>query len=207
MPRKGETKAESKRKAEELRLRVGQLKAEGYLQDEIAKMCRVSQPQVSKILAEYKKEARKQLVGRAVDEIVGQLDALDYQEKECHREWRRSKDPKRREARKTGGDSGLDRVDTIEAIDQMGNVAYFHAARAAMADKRQLLGLNIGEAQQGVAGISTVSQDIVERARDHEAEKANGHTANSGGSSPGNSGGTQSVQDRPEQVQPDDTMP
>ncbi len=123
---------------------------QGWDQARIAAKLGLSIGTVGRLLSARNVDVHEGLVKHAVQAAVRHLDRLDYVTEEALEAWRQSKERRSvvgRTAEDTGALGGTSQ--RTESIVQggSGDPAYLAAARAAMAEQRQMLG--IGAPKQG----------------------------------------------------------
>ena len=127
----------------------------GHSQRRIAEQLGVSQAAVSRALRRVERRELARLSATVECEKVHQTYVLDHIVCEAMRGFERSKGARRRASTRSGGRGGA--VETTEVFERDGDPAFLVVAMQAMADVRQIWGLN---AAPGVGTRTTYAQVV-----------------------------------------------
>jgi hypothetical protein len=195
--------------------RAWRMRSRGWTQHRIADELGMEQGSVSRMLDRIETRELKRLSGSVGRVKAVQNAQLEHAIEESMDAWHRSKNPRKRAARKeaTAGGSGSgpdegqagDSVQTTEVIERDGDPAHLYCAMGAMDRQRSLWGLDVAAAQQEpVASVAELAKsllttgDAYQKRRKHEAQ------ADPAGDSPGpvpaDRGGVAAVSAGPESV-------
>ena len=147
--------------------RAWELRQRGWTQFRIAKELGCNQGTVSRLLARVYKRALARLDKHAARERAVQVEQLNHVVDESLEAWERSKKPRKRSSRRTGGaGKGAGDATTIEAQERDGDPVFLSTAMQAMDRIRQLLALDVSIAKEDASGVDLRSALLAAEAAD-----------------------------------------
>jgi transcriptional regulator with XRE-family HTH domain len=132
---------------EEREEQVWTLRGQGWTQERIAKEVGIKRAAVGNMLQRLEQRSRERIPDMIAEEKIAQVRTLQYIVSEALQSWERSKSPKKKtETTKSKGIGKIRRTSAEETVvqteEQFGDSRALAEARAALADIRQILGLN-----------------------------------------------------------------
>jgi predicted transcriptional regulator len=125
--------------------RAWTLRGQGWTHERIAKEIEISRTAVTMMLQRLEKESRDRVPDLIAEQKTYQIRTLEYIVSEALQSWERSKSPKTKTEKTTSkgrGRIGSASETVVQTEEQFGDSRALAEARAALADIRQILGLN-----------------------------------------------------------------
>jgi len=159
------------------------LRAKGRSLRSIAKELGLSHERVRQILQEIDKRELAALSEHYAGLKIAQNSRLETIVEQSFTSWFKSLEPQRRVRQTTNAEG--EEVVVNDLVEQTGNVAYLDRARAALADQRELWGLNVAAAEQEEDfNIASIARGIVDRSDAYDRRLAEESAKPDDGSTP-----------------------
>jgi hypothetical protein len=144
------------------------LRCRGWTLARIAHRMSLSVEGVRKILLRVEERESKELTRHYLHTKTRQNGQIEHVIEESFGAWHKSKKPRSRATRRTA--EGVEMTQT-EALSQYGDPRYLSMVLAAQAAQRELLGFNIGAAENPGATVADLARDLERRGAAYERRR------------------------------------